>query len=236
MTIPESMQALVLPNNPKTLHWDEAPILWWALPDDMLPAKYRKERPGGDQGYPQTVKVTTAKETEPYTQELQEFNYALNPGLPRSAFADIMDTWNTGSKVRDNANFINHERETGPLPKLPTDLLFGCNVYRQVRRFAWGGNMGIPVGTDVTEIETIHPDRLPDPATLPVWLKQHLTIITPVMYQGRQRVNPFPHNGGRDGKPCYTGVISRMPVYIEVERLMPVVSFMPNPYYPEWKW
>jgi len=107
---------------------------------------------------------------------------------------------------------------------------------REVRRFAWGGNMGIPVGADVIEIETIHPEHLPDPATLPIWIKHHLNVILPTKYNGRQKVNPFPQNGGRNGRPCYTALISRSPVYIEVERCMAVQSFVPPVYNPEWSY
>lgn len=203
--------------------------LWWLLPDDLLPAKYRKARPNETQGFPQTVNITTQTETIPLTRELQEFIFALNTGLARTAFSGILDTWNKGSKVRDSADFINHERENMELPKLPTDLLFGCNVVREVKRFTWRSGQGIDIGEDVIEIEHIDPNNLPDPETLPVWLKHHLTIIHPAQYNGHKKVNPFPQNSGN---PCFTAIISKTAQYIETARCMQVMGAIPFVYNP----
>ena len=210
--------------------------LWWLLPDDQLPTEYRKPRPNDIQGWPQTMNVTTARETIPMTEAIQRWLFALNAGLPVGNFADTFDAWNTGSKVRDSANFITGERLASGLPKYPTNLLFGCNVVKQKRLFAWPGGSGIPVGKSVIEIETIDPNNLPfiSYKTHP-WLVQHLTIIHPSIYDGRQRVNPFPQNGGRNGNPCYTGLLATQPIYIEAARCRKV-STIPSVYNPVWDW
>jgi len=210
--------------------------LWYLLPDDLLPTEYRKPRPNDTQGWPQTVNATTVRETIPMTEKIQRWLFALNAGLPVGNFADTFDTWNTGSKVRDSANFITGERLDRDLPKYPTNLLFGCNVVKQKRLFAWPGGSGISVGTSVIEIETIDPNYLPfiSYKTYP-WLVQHLTIIHPSIYDDRQRVNPFPQNGGRNGNPCYTGILATEPIYIEAARCRKV-SAIPSVYNPVWNW
>jgi hypothetical protein len=202
--------------------------LWWLLPDDMLPEKYRKERPPLA-GVPQTVRVQTDKPSIPFTEDLQRFIYSLNFGLVPAAFAGMMDAWSLeGGKVRDNADFIAGERLGATLPKLPSNLLFGCNVVAEVRRFTWGDGGDIDLGEDVIEIESIHPDNLPDPFTLPLWLRHHLTIIHTAQYQGRQKVIRFPHN---NGAPCYTAIISPSPLYIETARCR-AVTIPPPVYWP----
>lgn len=211
--------------------------LWWVLPDDMAPPQYQKHT-NQVQGVPHTINITTAKETFPMTEAVQRFLFAINPGLPASAFADTYDTWNKGTKIRDSANFITGERLDAGLPIYPADLLMGCNVFRDLRRFAWTGGMGIPIGTDVLEIETINPNNLPNPLTLPIWLKQHLTIILPTIYADRKKINPYDKNGGgrNGGEPCYTAMLAIEPLYIEVARCSKVDGIVPNPYNPEWEW
>mgnify|MGYP001610093899 CR=1 FL=1 len=213
-----------------TTHTYHIEGLWFLLPDDLLPLQYQKPRPNETQGWPQTVNITTARETIPMTEAIQRWLYALNPGLPASSFADIFDTWNTGSKIRDNANFITGERLNGELPKYPCNLLMGCNVVMQK-------DIVIRNGIEFIEIETVNPKNLPDIISLPIWLKQHLTIIHPALYAGRKKVNPFDHNGGgrNGGKPCYTALLAAEPVYIESARCREVAT-IPNPYNPAWSW
>jgi hypothetical protein len=191
------------------------------LPDDRVPAKLRNNRPNDTQGWPQTVPLITAREMIPMTEQVQRWLYAINPGLPAGSFAAMFDTWNTGSKVRDGANFITGERLDGDLPKYPAKLTMGCNVYK-VKDYV--------ASTDLYEIYSVDVNALPDPSALPVHLMTHLTI-----YKGGY-VNPFDYNGGRnDGRPCYTAPLSVAPLYIDAGRVE-IVTDIPNPYNPEWEW
>lgn len=67
--------------HPRYFREIEMPILLYLLPDDELPERLRKERPGSA---PMTVPLITERQTVDFSQDMQEFVYSLNYGMPRA--------------------------------------------------------------------------------------------------------------------------------------------------------
>ena len=205
---------------------------YWLLPDDLLPTEYRKERPVD--GCPQTVKLISSAgaSTISMTEKIQRWLFGLNTGVSANKFVDLFDTWNVVGKIRDSANYITGERLDHDLPKYPIELTFAGNVVTG-KEVEWAGGLGIPKGKKMLLLDTIHTDNLPV-----VPNKQHMTIIKRNVVDGRQVINPFQYNGGRNGKPCYTALLSNSPLYIEMDRVrkIPIGTPNPNPYWTEWRW
>jgi len=231
----EYEQILIMPAHPKTraMTWIEyvPPVLLWVLPDDLVPLEYRKERPAGI-GVPATCQLITAVQTIRMTRELSYWLYDLNPGLPASAFAGMFNAWVPGdeSEVGED-NYITNINFAGDDSRYFCHITFEGNVLKakSPKPFLQNNKM-------VWEVESINYLNLPDPATLPAWLRTHLTVIRPDIYTdpltgvSRQRVNPFPL-GSREN-PRFVAPLSAAPLFIEDARVR-VVDYLPSPYWPE---
>lgn len=181
--------------------------LYQLLGDVELPEEYRKN--GIRNNVPQTVKFIHDGNTSiRYTDELIAFMMSLNPGMSRKTFEGICDSYN-----RQNEKFRNGER------KYPYELGFAYNTHMAKRRFIWGGGLQVAPGTVMIEFEVIHPDLLPDPATI---AKSPYAIYLNTIANGR--TNPYP-NGA---KPLFA-LVSPYPLYIQAERCRPVTTLV-RPY------
>lgn len=188
--------------------------LYYLLGDlELQPQLLKAER----NNVPQTVRfIHEGNGSIRYTERLINWMLALNPTMNRSQWEGMCDAWNRkGEKFRDG------ER------KFPFEIGFACNTHLVKRRLIWGGGLGFPKGTRMLELDTLHPDFLPEPELVigtPHII--HLNTIAGV------NVNPF---SGRDNPPRYSALISPVKLYIEEARCRPV-TVAPNPYCPAWMW
>jgi hypothetical protein len=187
--------------------------LFYLLGDRELPAGLAKKR----DRVPQTVRfIHYWNGNIRYTDDLIEWMLALNPSMSRSTWEGMSDAWNrSGEKFRDG------ER------KYPFEVGFACNTHLVKRRLVWAGGLGVKPGTLMLELDTLHPDFLPDPESI-IGSRYAIHLNT----VAGEYVNPF---SGRTFPPRLSALVSPVPLYIEAARCR-AVGVAPNPYKPEWNW
>jgi len=179
--------------------------------------------------------------TTKFTAELQRFVFSFNrsndEARDRMAFQGYRDTFNTRGKVRDHYNAITGEGNPANLPTLEFNIGFAGNVVAGTPTIS-DGTMDIRIGTPVLKLETININN-PLPSGMTYETHPHL-IHHEIITLGDKR-NPFPQMGGKTRepfRPCYTPLMSKVDMYIEMDKLKEIHtgSRPPNPYNPAWDW
>lgn len=204
------------PENPQTwqrlLNYD-APRLVYLLPDDELPEILRKARP--NDRAPMTAQLITAQETFPFTKQLQEFLYRLNPNVPRSSFGALFYTWFPGGQGPNigDENFVTDPNYTGEKVTYHAHLTLAGNTYLALGAPFMRGN------TMVYKLSSIDVTK-PLPEIVPSYQMTYLTIWS------AGKVIRFPQGNGNDS---FTALLSYGDLFIDARRVREVL-FPPSPY------
>lgn len=177
------------------------------LPRNLL----KKDR----SGVPQTARfIHYGNGSIKYTDDLIAWMLKLNKGMTRKTFENISDSWN-----RQNEKFRDGER------KYPFEIGFAGNIHRVRNRIEWAGGLNINPGTVMLELDSLHPDFLPDPEVLlndekyfPYQIMLNMVINTAKgKITGRMPGSLLPR----------TALISPVVLWIEEARCVPVTEWKP---------
>jgi len=181
----------------------------------------------------------------PFTERMQRAILAVNnSGDEREdlrVFPDLCDTWLTpdNAKLRDCWCISEPKVNIGKTAVFLYLLMEG-NVVMGTEQIA-DGTQGIRAGREILKVQTLHPDDLPDLATMPYEGNEHFihdcTIVRKETLNGKNMLIPFSQKGGKvipPYMPTRTVVMARHDVYIDMKFLekLPLGMKPPNIYNP----